>query len=109
MPDVKTAQQIAESQYAFGILFVVLFLISITAVAFVVKDLKKENESREADLKEFYKDQKTESQEREKKLMEHLERTTVAQEEMSRTLEKVQSGLKELSLEVKYLKRGNQS
>lgn len=73
MPDVKTAQQITESQYAFGILFVILFLVAITAVAFIFKNLKRENKEREQELKDLVAEQKRESKEREAKLMAHLE------------------------------------
>ncbi|CEH27996.1 hypothetical protein [Aneurinibacillus migulanus] len=113
MPDVKTAQQIAESQYAFGILFVVLFLVSITAVAFIFKDLKRENKEREQELKDLIAEQKQESKEREAKLMAHLEKTNEGYERTSETLEKIQHGLatlesnvKDVWVEIKYLKRG---
>jgi uncharacterized protein HemX len=112
--DVKTAEHIAQSQFVFGILFIMLLLGGITAAIWLFKNLRDENNEREKQLKQFYDDQKAESKEREQRLMEHLERTTEAQEEMARTLEKVQSGLsnleinlKELSLEVKHLKRGH--
>ncbi|GED14349.1 hypothetical protein [Aneurinibacillus migulanus] len=112
MPDVKVAQQIAESQAAFGILFVILFLVSITAVAFVFKDLKRENKEREQELKDLVAEQKQESKERELKLMDHLERTNDSHERTSETLEKIQHGLatleasvKEMWIEIKHLKR----
>ncbi|MED0704964.1 hypothetical protein [Aneurinibacillus aneurinilyticus] len=115
MPDVKTAQQIAESQYAFGILFVILFLVSITAVAFIFKDLKRENKEREQELKDLISEQKQESKEREAKLMAHLEKTNDSHERTSKTLEKIQHGLatlevsvKEMWVEIKQLKRSGE-
>lgn len=119
MPDVKVAQQIAESQAAFGILFVILFLAVSAAVVYGYRDLKRENEENEAKLLSFYDEQKKESQAREQKLMEHLERTNESHERTSEALEKINFSLTalevnmkqrfhEVETEIRYLKRSGE-
>lgn len=125
MPDVKTVQQIAQSQYVFSILFVFLFFSVIGAVVWLFNNLHKENREREKKITEMHEkrekellqmnlDYKQESQVREQKLMDHLEQTTQAQKELSQTMEKVQQGLstlemnvKEVWMEIKHLKKVN--
>ncbi|AMA71540.1 hypothetical protein P4S93_17900 [Aneurinibacillus thermoaerophilus] len=125
MPDLKTAQQIAQSQYVFSILFIFLFFSVIGASVWLFNNLRKENEEREKKIMEMHEkrekellqtnlEYKLESKEREQKLMEHLERTTEAQKEMSQTMEKVQQGLstletniKDVWMEIKHLKKVN--
>ncbi|MED0738999.1 hypothetical protein [Aneurinibacillus thermoaerophilus] len=125
MPDLKTAQQIAQSQYVFSILFIFLFFSVIGACVWLFNNLRKENGEREKKIMEMHEkrekellqtnlEYKLESKEREQKLMEHLERTTEAQKEMSQTMEKVQQGLstletniKDVWMEIKHLKKVN--
>lgn len=103
MPDVKTAQQITESQYVFGILFVLLFLAVSIATTKLFNDLRKENTKREKALHDIYDEHKRESREHEQKLMDHLERTNKAHERTSETLEKIQHGLVTLEVSVKEM------
>lgn len=124
MPDMTIVQRVAESQYVFGILFIFLFLAATVAGTWLCKNLLKENDEREQKIIEMHEkrerdllninfDYRKESQGREKKLLEHLEKTTQVQTEMSRTIERVQGilsalelSVKEARLEISYLKKG---
>lgn len=86
MPDVKTAEQIAQSQYVFGILFILLFLLVIVGTRHFVIALQKKNDQREQELREWYAEQRRESREREQRLMQHLERTTETLEKIERSV-----------------------
>ncbi|MFD2613527.1 hypothetical protein [Paenibacillus gansuensis] len=86
MPDVKTAQSIAESQYVFAILFILLLFVVFAVTKKLLTSLQEENKEREKQLQAIYAEQKLESKEREQKLMDHLDRT-------GETLEKIQQGM----------------
>ena len=105
--------------------FIFLFFSVIGACVWLFNNLRKENGEREKKIMEMHEkrekellqtnlEYKLESKEREQKLMEHLERTTEAQKEMSQTMEKVQQGLstletniKDVWMEIKHLKKVN--
>lgn len=63
------AQRIAESQFTWEILFILLFII-------VVGFLVRTSDKREKKLMDFQEQSKTDSNKREDRLMTHLEKTT---------------------------------
>jgi uncharacterized protein (DUF58 family) len=101
----QTATQIAQSQYVFGILFILLFLGVILAAVWLFRNLRDENAEREAQLKAFYDEQRAESREREKRLMEHLDKTTGTLEKIQQGVAALESSVKDVWDEVKFLKR----
>nr|DAF29791.1 MAG TPA: holin family protein [Caudoviricetes sp.] len=63
------AQRIAESQFTWEILFIILFVV-------VVGFLVRTSDKREKKLMDFHEQSKVDSRKREDRLMEHLEKTT---------------------------------
>lgn len=96
MVEVKTAEQIASSQYVFAILFIILLFVVAKYLANHLKEMKEENGEREKELKVLYTEHKLESKEREQVLMLHLERSNESQEKSSNTLEKIEVSLRSL-------------
>ncbi|HGQ9783419.1 TPA: hypothetical protein ACL25Z_000872 [Streptococcus pneumoniae] len=68
MPIVE-AERIAQSQVAWAILFIMLFL-------FIIRYLIKTSDKREKKLMDFHEQSKIDSNIREERLMTHLEKTT---------------------------------
>ncbi|HGR4598952.1 hypothetical protein [Streptococcus pneumoniae] len=68
MPIVE-AERIAQSQVAWAILFIMLFL-------FIIRYLIKTSDKREKKLMDFHEQSKIDSNRREERLMTHLEKTT---------------------------------
>ena len=68
MPIVE-AERIAQSQVAWAILFIMLFL-------FIIRYLIKTSDKREKKVMDFHEQSKIDSNRREERLMTHLEKTT---------------------------------
>lgn len=80
---IKDAIEIAESQFTWEILFVLLFAIIVT---FLIKT----SSNREKKLMSFYEKSKEESQKREERLMQHLDKTTAELTVISKTVSEIQ-------------------
>ena len=76
---IEQAEQIAQSQVAWAILFILLF-------GFVIHYLIKTSDKREAKLMDFREQSKEESNKREDRLMNHLEKTTAEMGAMVREI-----------------------
>lgn len=66
---IVEAEKIAQSQFAWAILFIMLFL-------FVIRYLIRTSDKREKKIMDLYEQSKVNSNKREDRLMNHLERTT---------------------------------
>ncbi|RSI88450.1 hypothetical protein [Streptococcus mitis] len=66
---IVEAEKIAQSQFAWAILFIMLFL-------FVIRYLIRTSDKREKKIMDLYEQSKINSNKREDRLMNHLERTT---------------------------------
>lgn len=66
---IVEAEKIAQSQFAWAILFIMLFL-------FVIRYLIRTSDKREKKIMDLYEQSKINSNKREDRLMSHLERTT---------------------------------
>ncbi|MDT0160248.1 hypothetical protein [Bacillus sp. AG4(2022)] len=78
MPEIKVAESIVSSEYAYAIMFVIVLYV-------FYKWINKN-----------YDEHKADSKEREAKLMIHLEKSNETQEKTSRTLEKIEGSLTSL-------------
>ncbi|UTI42092.1 hypothetical protein [Niallia sp. RD1] len=78
--------QVASSQFVWAIL-------CITLAAVVIREMRKDNVTRESSLINLYEESRVESKVREDKLMEHLERSNDAQVQTAKTLEAIQDHL----------------
>lgn len=103
----KAAQSIAESQYVFGILFILLFAVILWGGKILLTKLLQKVETMHDDrtnqLTKIMNDSKKESREREAQLIAHsnslviqLQSQTSSLEEITRTQEKMQLSLSDL-------------
>jgi hypothetical protein len=90
---IQAADTIARSQYVFGTLFIVLFILILWGGKILLTNLLKKVEN-------MHEESKAESKEREQKLFEHsnalvvqLQSQTSSLEEITRTQEKMQGSL----------------
>jgi len=83
---MQFASEIATSQVVWAILCILL------AVG-VIREMRKENIDRERELKDLYAESKKEAKEREEKLMLHLDRSNVSQEQTAAALSSIQKTL----------------
>lgn len=113
MLDVQTAEKIATSQSVFAILFVILLFIGYRALKSYLKDMKKESEKREAEIKSLYAEHKEESKQREEEskqrelsLMAHLDRSDKSYEKTTETLGNIQTSLQSLETKTQKMDTG---
>lgn len=103
----KTATEIAQSQYVFGILFIILFAAILWGgkilLTRLLQKVEEMHEERTAQLVKIYDESKVESKEREQQLFQHnnalvvqLSSQTSSLEEITRTQEKMQDSLSNL-------------
>lgn len=94
---MEFAQEIATSQVVWSILCIILAFV-------VIREMRKDNIKREADLIVLYEEQKTaakenfdeyrlETKQREEKLMSHLERSNESQEQTTAALQSINTTL----------------
>lgn len=125
---VKTASDIAQNDYAFGILFILLLIIFIWGIKTLFNKLEKEklvmeekndtvlqrveelHDERQRQLQTMIKENKKESKERENKLMEHnntlliqLQSQTSSLEEITRTQAQMQENLSKIESRIEKI------
>ncbi|WOD61753.1 hypothetical protein NQZ71_13105 [Niallia taxi] len=83
MDFVQITTDIASSQFVWTILFILLG-------GYVIREMYKQNTSREERIFSMHDESKAEAKVREDKLMRHLERSNKAQEETAKTLVTIQ-------------------
>lgn len=104
---VKTASDIAQSQYVFGILFIILLGVILWGgkilLTKLLQKVEKMHEDRTSQLTRIMNDSKKESREREVQLIQHsnslvvqLQCQTSSLEEITKTQEKMQLSLNNL-------------
>lgn len=91
---IKEIQSIAQSDVVFAVLFIALLLGAAHFISRLIQDQRDTEKHREEQLIELYREQKAESAEREKELMQHLERITERQAEISNTLREVKEDMR---------------
>lgn len=79
----EEAQRIAESQFTWEILFIILFVV-------VVGFLVRTSDKREKKLMDFHEQSKADSNKREERLMDHLDKTTTELGVISNTVGEIQ-------------------
>lgn len=87
---VEQAERIAQSQFVWAILFILLFMI-------VVGYLVRTSDKREKKLMDFHDQSKAESNKREEWLKEHLDKNTEQLQGISQTIGVVQKEMSYMS------------
>ena len=87
---VEQAERIAQSQFVWAILFILLFMI-------VVGYLVRTSDKREKKLMDFHDQSKSESNKREEWLKGHLDKNTEQLQDISQTIGVVQEEMSYLS------------
>jgi uncharacterized coiled-coil DUF342 family protein len=87
--DLKTLEQIANSQSVWAIIAFILAIFGYRTFSNYIQELKDESQQRENKLIELYEKQKIESKEREDKLMEHIQKTTETLDRIDRSLDQM--------------------
>lgn len=112
MIPIKEAEQIANSQATWAILFIVLFLIVLYVGNHMIKNfsnreskLTEENKLREEKLYELYEKERVTSEAREEKLMIQLEKSNEIQERTSLAITEVQKELGKMNDRMEKLER----
>lgn len=95
----EEAQRIAESQFTWEILFILLFII-------VVGFLVRTSDKREKKLMDFHEQSKTDSNKREDRLMTHLEKTTSELGVISNTVGDIQKELVRMNSRMDEIEKG---
>ncbi len=96
---VNHAERIAQSQFAWAILFIVLFFV-------VISYLVRTSDKREQKLMDFHEESKVESRERENRLMTHLEKNTAEMGAITRELGGIQRKLSDVSNRIEDIEKG---
>ena len=97
----EEAQRIAESQFTWEILFILLFII-------VVGFLVRTSDKREKKLMDFHEQSKTDSNKREDRLMTHLEKTTSELGVISNTVGDIQKEMVRMNNRMDEIEKGEQ-
>ena len=95
----EDAQRIAESQFTWEILFILLFII-------VVGFLVRTSDKREKKLMDFHEQSKTDSNKREDRLMTHLEKTTSELGVISNTVGDIQKEMVRMNNRMDEIEKG---
>ncbi len=96
---IEQAERIAQSQFVWAILFILLFGI-------VVGYLVRTSDKREKKLMEFHEQSKHDSNQREDRLMNHLDQTTVELRAISHTVGDVQKELVRMNDRMDEIEKG---
>lgn len=98
--NIKELIQVAQSDAVFAVLFTGLLYFMLVFGKNFIKEQREIENMREEQLIELYREQKTESAAREKELMNHLDRLTAQQAEITEALkelkEDMQGGIEKL-------------
>lgn len=95
----EEAQRIAESQFTWEILFILLFII-------VVGFLVRTSDKREKKLMDFHEQSKADSNKREDRLMTHLEKTTSELGVISNTVGDIQKEMVRMNNRMDEIEKG---
>lgn len=95
----EEAKRIAESQFTWEILFILLFII-------VVGFLVRTSDKREKKLMDFHEQSKTDSNKREDRLMTHLEKTTSELGVISNTVGDIQKEMVRMNNRMDEIEKG---
>ncbi len=98
MPIVE-AERIAQSQVAWAILFIMLFL-------FIIRYLIKTSDKREKKLMDFHEQSKIDSNRREDRLMTHLEKTTTELTTITHTVGDIQKEMVRMNDRMDEIEKG---
>lgn len=98
MPIVE-AERIAQSQVAWAILFIMLFL-------FIIRYLIKTSDKREKKLMDFHEQSKIDSNRREERLMTHLEKTTTELTTITHAVGDIQKEMVRMSDRMDEIEKG---
>lgn len=93
---INEALTVASSEVVFSVLFILGLFIVGRVVMSSLKDIRAENNDREAQIAELYKQQMERADKREADLMDHLGQTTKQMGNIAETLKDVQLGLDRL-------------
>ena len=96
---IDEAQKIAESQFTWEILFILLFII-------VVGFLVRTSDKRENKLMDFHEQSKADSNKREDRLMTHLEKTTSELGVISNTVGDIQKEMVRMNNRMDEIEKG---
>ncbi|MEQ9809176.1 hypothetical protein [Streptococcus jiangjianxini] len=96
----EEARRIAESQFTWEILFIILFII---AAGYLVRTSDK----REKKLMDFHEQSKTDSNKREERLMNHLEKTTEELSTITHTVGDIQKEMVRMNNRIDEFEKGD--
>lgn len=98
----EEARRIAESQFTWEILFILLFVVS---VGYLIRTSDK----REKKLMDFHEQSKADSNKREERLMNHLEKTTEELSTITHTVGDIQKEMVRMNNRIDEFEKGDQS
>lgn len=96
----EEARRIAESQFTWEILFIILFII---AAGYLVRTSDK----REKKLMDFHEQSKADSNKREERLMNHLEKTTEELSTITHTVGDIQKEMVRMNNRIDEFEKGD--
>ncbi|EPT35825.1 MULTISPECIES: hypothetical protein [Streptococcus] len=98
----EEARRIAESQFTWEILFILLFVVS---AGYLIRTSDK----REKKLMDFHEQSKADSNKREERLMNHLEKTTEELSTITHTVGDIQKEMVRMNNRIDEFEKGDQS
>jgi hypothetical protein len=105
--DLAMLEKLVSSQFVWSILCLIVVIFSARALKVYISELKRDNSAREQKITDLYESHRKESASREKKLMDHLERTTVTLQNIEKSFGSLEHKMQEGFQEVwKHLDKG---
>lgn len=99
---IEHAERIAQSQVAWAVLFIFLFMV-------VIGYLVRTSDKREKKLMDFHEQSKADSNKREERLMTHLEKTTKELSTITHTVGDIQKEMVRMNNRMDEFEKGDQS
>lgn len=89
--EMQLLEGVVSSQYVWAILCLVIGVTYYRMMKTNATKMEEKSEKKEAELQNFYAEQREESKEREMSLMNHLERSNDSQEKIVDSLERIEN------------------
>lgn len=102
MPDIGTAEKIANSEATWAILFIIL----LGGALFYIRYIIRAADRREQNLMDFYKTSKEEARLREEKLMEYNKIATTEMATISKLIASIQGELSRMNDRMDHIEKG---
>ena len=96
---IEEAEKIAQSQFAWAVLFIMLFL-------FMIRYLIRTSDKREKKIMDLHEQSKADSNRREERLMTHLEKTTTELTTITHTVGDIQKEMVRMNDRMEEIEKG---